>query len=66
MIPESSTTCPLCGGNNQCAPAICGRLDVDCWCSDKTFPPALLAQVPADLKHKVCICAACLEKAQTS
>ena len=66
MKAEPVTTCPLCGGDNQCEPARCGWLDVDCWCSHASFPPALLAQVPAHLKHKACICPTCLKKAHTS
>ena len=52
-------TCPLCGGPNHCAAAACGRLDVDCWCHDARFTPALLAQVPPESQGSACVCACC-------
>ena len=48
--------CPLCGGPNDCAPARCGSLDVDCWCRGARFDAALLARVPAAERHRACIC----------
>ena len=61
--PLPSLQCPLCGGPNDCAPAGCGRFDVDCWCTQASFPAELLAQVPAELRDKACICPACVAKA---
>ena len=30
-----------------------------CWCSQATFPPELLARVPAEARRRACICPAC-------
>ena len=57
-LPHS--TCPLCGGANACAPAACGRLDVDCWCRRERFGPELLARVPTAERGRACICPACV------
>ncbi|HYR24426.1 MAG TPA: cysteine-rich CWC family protein [Aquabacterium sp.] len=56
-LPHS--TCPLCGGPNDCAPAACGDLNVACWCRDVNFSAELLAQVPAEQQRKACICRRC-------
>ncbi|MDE2145345.1 MAG: cysteine-rich CWC family protein [Burkholderiales bacterium] len=53
--------CPLCGPANQCAASACGHFDVECWCRGVGFTEEVLAQVPADLKHKACLCRACAE-----
>ncbi|GAP34440.1 cysteine-rich CWC family protein [Piscinibacter sakaiensis] len=57
--PLPNRHCPLCGGPNGCAPATCGRFDVDCWCRDARFTPALLAQVAPAQRGQACVCAAC-------
>ena len=53
--------CPLCGQANGCLNL--GAQDVNraCWCNDPAiaFPQALLAQVPAQLRGKACICKSC-------
>lgn len=51
--------CPLCGGENACAPARSGRFDEPCWCEDATFSAALLARVPEPLRNVACVCAGC-------
>lgn len=61
-LPHSS--CPLCGGANACAPAACGRLDVDCWCRRERFSPEILARVPAAERGRACICQACVAASQ--
>lgn len=58
-VPLSATTCPLCGGPNACAPAACGRFDVDCWCSRARIPAEVLARIPAEQRMKACVCARC-------
>lgn len=55
--------CPLCGGPNDCAPARSGDLATPCWCRDASFPPGLLARVPAADAGRACICPACVAAA---
>lgn len=56
-LPHS--LCPLCGGNNQCAPAAAGHFDVACWCTTAAISPEALARVPAELVNKACLCPRC-------
>ncbi len=56
------TRCPLCGQPNACANQLAratGVAQPACWCTAATFPPELLARVPAEAQRKACICAAC-------
>ncbi|WP_418318773.1 cysteine-rich CWC family protein [Piscinibacter sakaiensis] len=62
--PLSNTTCPLCGGPNGCAPAACGRFDVDCWCRDVEITQATLARIPPAERGRSCICARCAAAAR--
>ncbi|MGE5116963.1 MAG: cysteine-rich CWC family protein [Betaproteobacteria bacterium] len=55
--------CPLCGGPNDCAPARCGSLEVDCWCRGARFGTALLARVPQAERRRACICPRCVAAA---
>lgn len=52
--------CPLCHQPNEC-----GRCDAaakgPCWCERLDIPAGLLAQVPAELRDRACICAKCIE-----
>jgi len=59
--PLPAPQCPLCGGPNGCAAVATGRFDVPCWCSEQSFPPALLARLPPDARGKACICRACAQ-----
>lgn len=59
MKPLPNTTCPLCGGQNQCAPAAAGHFNVECWCRTAVISPDALRQVPADLVNKACLCPRC-------
>lgn len=59
--PLPNLRCPLCGGPNDCAPAGCGRFDVDCWCSQARIPAALLDRVPAEQRDLACICRRCVD-----
>jgi len=52
--------CPLCKKINRCDV----KSDIACWCMNTKVPPALLAQVPVELKAKACICNACIERFQ--
>lgn len=51
--------CPLCDQLNHCAPAACGRLDVDCWCATVTIAPATLARIAPARRGRACLCPAC-------
>ncbi len=54
--------CPLCGQANACANEVAratGQPQPPCWCTKASFPPGLLARVPADARRKACICAGC-------
>ncbi|MED5622073.1 cysteine-rich CWC family protein [Ideonella sp. BN130291] len=59
MQPLPNLRCPLCGGPNDCAPARCGRFDVDCWCSRATVSREALARVPEAQRNQACLCPRC-------
>jgi hypothetical protein len=54
---EIAKTCPLCGGDNQCAVAA-GKPHESCWCWNATMDPEALAQA-VDYADSQCLCAAC-------
>jgi len=51
-------TCPLCGGENQCAMAA-GETGKACWCQAVTIDASALANIPAESIGKRCLCPAC-------
>ena len=57
--PLPNLRCPLCGGPNGCAPAACGRFEVDCWCRAVRIEAAVLARVPEAARGLECLCRAC-------
>jgi ribosomal protein S18 acetylase RimI-like enzyme len=57
--PQPNTTCPLCGGANDCAPATAGSFQVDCWCRTTSISPEALARIPAERVNKACLCPRC-------
>lgn len=57
--PLKNLRCPLCGGDNHCAPAQAGHFDVACWCRDATISREALARIPADQVRRACICPRC-------
>ncbi|MFO6419785.1 cysteine-rich CWC family protein [Hylemonella sp. W303a] len=57
--PLPNLTCPLCGGDNQCAPANTGSFQVDCWCRTAPVPSDALARVPAEQRGLACLCPRC-------
>ena len=59
----SLTSCPLCGGPNECGRA--AGLE-ECWCKTPRIPASVLAQVPAEARDRVCICRACATRALSS
>jgi len=61
----NTTTCPLCGGPNQCALAA-NPAATECWCDSVTFPRELLAQIPENAVRKTCVCQKCLARFQES
>jgi len=60
MKPQSALHCPLCGQPNQCAPALAGSFEVDCWCRQVKVETALLQSVPEQQRGCACLCAACI------
>jgi hypothetical protein len=54
--PIDPRRCPLCGGNNACGAA---AGSTDCWCFAEKIPAEVVERVPAELRGKVCVCAAC-------
>ncbi|QDL53228.1 cysteine-rich CWC family protein [Rhodoferax aquaticus] len=59
---NNASHCPLCGQANQCAMELertTGQAQGPCWCTQATFPPELLAQVPVEQQGVACICARC-------
>jgi hypothetical protein len=59
MKPLPNTTCPLCGGLNECAPAAAGHFNVECWCTTAVISPEALKRVPSELVNKACLCPRC-------
>ncbi|WP_373184792.1 cysteine-rich CWC family protein [Halopseudomonas sp.] len=59
MQPLPSNLCPLCGGSNQCAPAVEGSFDTPCWCLSVGVSMQALVRIPADQVNKACLCPAC-------
>lgn len=60
---DDASRCPLCGGDNRCAMELqraTGQAQAPCWCVQASFPPALLATLPAQAQGKACICSDCL------
>jgi hypothetical protein len=58
--------CPLCGTPNRCAMELeraSGQPQPPCWCTQASFPPPLLEQLPPETRGKACICAACAARA---
>ena len=61
-----ATTCPLCGGANDCGTA---EGKSTCWCFSATIAPEVLARVPDDQRNVSCVCRTCAEamsRARTS
>jgi hypothetical protein len=58
-LPLPAHICPLCGGPNGCAPAACGRFEVECWCSRTRIAADVLARIPAEQRLRACVCARC-------
>jgi GNAT superfamily N-acetyltransferase len=58
-VPQPHRRCPLCGQPNDCAPAACGRFDVDCWCTSSAVSAQALARVSASQQGQACLCARC-------
>lgn len=57
--PLANTRCPLCGADNQCAPARCGSFEVECWCRTVQIAPQVLAQIPEQQRGLACLCPRC-------
>ncbi len=59
MTPKPNSTCPLCHGPNQCAPARSGSFDTPCWCTDAVIDPQALARIPDAQRGEACLCPCC-------
>ena len=57
-MPDRDTSCPLCGGSNDCAMAN-HQVVTACWCIHTPILPAVLARVPAAKVNSACVCKAC-------
>ena len=60
MAASPQLTCPVCGAPNECAAAATGSFATPCWCVDAVVDPAALARVPEPMRHRACLCRACL------
>jgi hypothetical protein len=58
-VPLPNSTCPLCGGPNQCAVARSGSFATPCWCAGVTIDPAALARIPDEARAQSCVCPRC-------
>ena len=54
--------CPLCGQANACQLCTVAAYKGPCWCAQVKIPDQLIAQVPAELRNKACLCRACVMK----
>ncbi|MFN4118769.1 cysteine-rich CWC family protein [Acidovorax sp.] len=54
----SASTCPLCGGANQCA-ITAGQPAESCWCMARVIEPEALRALAPGARGKACICPAC-------
>lgn len=66
----TSTYCPLCHKENNCASATINNNNEDnqlisCWCMNTNIPQAALDLVPSEAKNKQCICLSCINKFST-
>lgn len=59
----SDTSCPLCGGPNECGMAA-GK--GTCWCFSAAVPAEVVERVPAEQRGVVCVCAKCAAAAPTA
>jgi GNAT superfamily N-acetyltransferase len=59
MTPKRNSSCPLCGGPNDCAPARTGSFDEPCWCMSVAFDPEALARIPEATRNQACLCRRC-------
>ncbi len=66
MNPTAKTfdaeNCPLCSRPNDCQLCTVAAYKGPCWCAKVKIPDELIAQVPADLRNKACICRTCVMK----
>ena len=65
LVPAGrrADVCPVCGRPNECG----GAASKDrCWCSTVTIPHEALAAVPADARHRICICPRCAQRPSTA
>ena len=52
--------CPLCGRPNDCQLCTAAAYKGPCWCATVAIPDELIAQVPAGLRNKACLCRHCV------
>jgi hypothetical protein len=52
--------CPLCGQTNDCQRCTDAAYKGPCWCAQVEIPEVLLAEVPAELRNRACICPKCV------
>lgn len=57
--PHPETRCPLCHGDNGCAPAASGSFETPCWCTGLRIDPHVLARIPAEARGVACLCRRC-------
>jgi len=62
--PHDPARCPLCGGPNNCQLCTSAAYKGPCWCAKVQIPEALIAQVPAVLRNRSCICERCVKAFQ--
>lgn len=62
MNSAQPSCCPLCGEPNDCQLCTPNAYKGPCWCFAVEMPEALLAQVPAALRNKSCVCRKCVQQ----
>ncbi|MGC5702771.1 cysteine-rich CWC family protein [Pseudomonas sp. NFXW11] len=51
--------CPACGARNNCTLADPRTADRACWCYSVSIDPAIIQDLPAELRNSACLCPRC-------
>ena len=59
MTALPNSTCPICNGANECAPARTANLAAPCWCAAVSIGDAVMLRVPECARYRSCLCPTC-------
>ncbi|MBU0808992.1 cysteine-rich CWC family protein [Pseudomonas spirodelae] len=60
-MSDAPSHCPCCGQLNQCAQAASASPVTHCWCFSVKVDAQQLANVPAELRNRSCLCPRCAQ-----